>query len=289
MDRHGNYLYKSDMPQECIRCRVNTAGIDRSLPGACWDSHAFTRRDYDLWIALKGRAVLKAPHGPYDLFSGGCFILRPWERYVFESNVPSSPAVVVWIHYDYLDAKGNAVSPASANAPPFFRHLEDIEFIDGLLQRVLVSHQSRESGNCSADLWLAAVLAEISRQDEKKRSKALPARARAFEALCEEISEHPGSSYRVHALARRFHCTADHFSRLFKEAVGRTPSQYVLRARLNAARKLLRATDESVGRIAGLLGYDDVYFFSRQFHQKTGVTPSQYRKRQRRGQTIDGH
>jgi AraC-like DNA-binding protein len=35
----------------------------------------------------------------------------------------------------------------------------------------------------------------------------------------------------------------------------------------------------SIGRIADLLGYSDIYHFSKQFKEKTGIPPSRFRAR----------
>lgn len=52
---------------------------------------------------------------------------------------------------------------------------------------------------------------------------------------------------------------------------------YQLQARMSAARSLLKSTDYSMGRIAELLGYQDVYLYSSQFKKKTGMSPTEFR------------
>ena len=70
-----------------------------------------------------------------------------------------------------------------------------------------------------------------------------------------------------------------HFLRLFREAYGMSPYQYVIRLRLEKARALLTGTAISIGDLAERLGFENSQSFSRLFHQRTGVYPSQYRLR----------
>ena len=79
-------------------------------------------------------------------------------------------------------------------------------------------------------------------------------------------------------MARRLHCSPDHFTRTFRAATGQTPQRFVVAARIAAAKSLLRTSSLSVTAIADSLGYGDVYFFSKQFRRETGVPPTAYRR-----------
>lgn len=69
-----------------------------------------------------------------------------------------------------------------------------------------------------------------------------------------------------------------YFSQLFKAEIGLPPRQYLLRIRINQARKLLAETDLSVGEIAQSCGFRTVAYFSRAFREAEGVSPSAYRQ-----------
>jgi AraC family transcriptional regulator len=68
-----------------------------------------------------------------------------------------------------------------------------------------------------------------------------------------------------------------HFSRVFKQATGMAPSRYIVRLRVEEARRLLCETAEPVIDIGYALGYQSPSHFSQVFRQMTGVTPSAYR------------
>ena len=92
------------------------------------------------------------------------------------------------------------------------------------------------------------------------------------------IRDEPGRTWRIADLASTAGYSADHFTRAFKEALGRTPQDFVVHARIERARQLLAESSLPIGRIAELLGYASPYFFSRQFRQLTGRTPREHRR-----------
>ncbi len=70
----------------------------------------------------------------------------------------------------------------------------------------------------------------------------------------------------------------DHQARLFRNAYGITPLQYVASKRIERAKKLLRDTAEPVAAVAARMGFDDVVYFNRFFRKLAGTTPGAYRR-----------
>lgn len=73
--------------------------------------------------------------------------------------------------------------------------------------------------------------------------------------------------------------TKSHLGRLFRETLGCSPIQFVLRTRIQCAQRLLVTTSHHVSTIAGEVGFNDVSYFVRLFRQKIGFTPQEYRER----------
>lgn len=68
-----------------------------------------------------------------------------------------------------------------------------------------------------------------------------------------------------------------YFSRLFKKETGLTPKKYIIKVRMNAAKKLLESSDSSVKEIAASVGFSDQLYFSRSFSEAFGLSPTEYR------------
>lgn len=94
------------------------------------------------------------------------------------------------------------------------------------------------------------------------------------------INRSVGHEPSVAQLAGQVGLSAYHFIRVFRDAMGMTPRQYVIAARMNHARYLLKATALSVAEIGAQAGYASESMFSAAFKRTQGMTPSDYRAQQ---------
>lgn len=113
--------------------------------------------------------------------------------------------------------------------------------------------------------------------DPRSVSPALPGfRLRQITAAMEaNLAE----GFSLDELAAQAQLSKFHFSRLFKQATGLSPSRYLLDLRLKTARRLLRETDRSIIEIALDIGYRNPGRFAQLFRRELGITPSEYRRR----------
>lgn len=68
------------------------------------------------------------------------------------------------------------------------------------------------------------------------------------------------------------------FRRLFKEATGKTATEFIRQVRLTTAARLLLVSNDPVNCIAHDVGFEDANHFTRVFKQAFGMTPGRYRK-----------
>lgn len=104
-------------------------------------------------------------------------------------------------------------------------------------------------------------------------------RRRSVEAavLLGERSHEP---WNLEEVAAELELSPFHFVRVFRAALGVTPHQYLVRARLRHATRLL-ATDVSITDIAYAVGFGDLSNFIRTFSRAAGVSPRAFRKASR--------
>jgi AraC-like DNA-binding protein len=89
------------------------------------------------------------------------------------------------------------------------------------------------------------------------------------------IRESINRTVTLEELASRCHLSVFHFSRLFKNTLGVSPYQYVLRTKIEYARNLIER-NQPVGEIAYNLGFTDSAHFCNAFKKLMGHSPLQY-------------
>ena len=144
------------------------------------------------------------------------------------------------------------------------------DYID-IFQRLV---ELKLQGNChsfSADAQLLLLLERIETDLKKQKNTflgtALPLLADPSIPI-REIAQHCGIS-------------DSGFRAQFKKAMGLSPLQYRLNARIRKAQYLLESTDLSIQQIAEQLHFYDQAYFCKLFRQKTGVSPKFYAKSQK--------
>lgn len=98
---------------------------------------------------------------------------------------------------------------------------------------------------------------------------------------CEYLQKHlEQPEFRISELSQAFDRSETSLRRLFREEMGISPSEYLIRLRIHKARQLLSAqNDLTVQQVAAMCGYASIYYFSAAFRDRTGVSPSEYRSR----------
>ena len=69
----------------------------------------------------------------------------------------------------------------------------------------------------------------------------------------------------------------NHFVLLFTKATGLSPHQYVLRARIDSAKLLLKDEALSIADVSRLTGFRTQEHFTKVFRKIVGVTPREFR------------
>ena len=93
----------------------------------------------------------------------------------------------------------------------------------------------------------------------------------------EYLHAHLEEPVTVAQLARAAALSASHFTREFRKEMGKSPKQYLLRARLGHAKRLLLRGDSTITEIALQTGFSHAGHFSTAFRRAFGLSPSAFR------------
>ena len=100
---------------------------------------------------------------------------------------------------------------------------------------------------------------------------------RQLQLILDFVDAHLDRELGLETLAQLLDMSQFHFSRLFKQSMGSSPYQYLIRQRVERAKSLLRNTDRPIVDIALDCGFNSHSHLSKQFRQVTGMTPKAFR------------
>lgn len=125
-------------------------------------------------------------------------------------------------------------------------------------------------------LFAARYLEVVSQRSPTTTRAGSRDRKRAIEAAL-WIDDHADQPIDLESAAAQAELSPFHFLRAFRQVLGVTPHQYLIRARLRRAARLLGDEDRSITDVAYACGFGDLSNFVRTFHRAAGVSPGRFR------------
>ena len=150
------------------------------------------------------------------------------------------------------------------------------------LANILAVHLLRNYAHC-ADGRILESCATSEETAKAMLTDEVPGRAglhpRAVAEAVRFLQENYSRDVSLNDIADAVHLSPFHVARLFKQALGVSPHQYLIQIRVNSARSLLEAGsgERSLAEIAGAVGFADQSHLTRHFKRLLGVTPKQLR------------
>lgn len=126
----------------------------------------------------------------------------------------------------------------------------------------------------------AALLIEVSRNYRRSQPPAIVSKS-CYEKVgpaIEYIMRCYDTEISARELADMCFLSETHFRRIFKQATGFAPLDYLYRIRISAAKSLLKANTLSVLQISNTVGYHSQSSFNKHFKHYVGITPTEYER-----------
>ena len=180
-----------------------------------------------------------------------------------------------------LDFEGGASHPLASALPALI--VLPLREVDGLEHTLALLFAETERLRCGqrllADRLFEVLLLQLLRWllDHPEKSGLPPGlltglgHPRLARALV-AVHERPGDAWTLDSMAAHAGMSRSAFAATFKDQMGETPADYLLRWRVSIAQTLLR-NGQSIKTAADTLGYASASSFSRAFAQTTGVSP----------------
>jgi transcriptional regulator GlxA family with amidase domain len=93
------------------------------------------------------------------------------------------------------------------------------------------------------------------------------------------MQDAPEKEWTVKALAEMVGWTENHYSFRFRQVMGVSPLQYLIRHRLELASEMLKSSSLRISEVAYKVGFNSMNYFSQRFRQAYGMVPREYREK----------
>jgi AraC-like DNA-binding protein len=137
-----------------------------------------------------------------------------------------------------------------------------------------------------AELAEASLLSQLASAFERRVKSlaegvprpALAERGARLDRALDLVRRNLASDVSRASVARECGMSPSYFSRLFAARHGLGFERFVIQARIDEAKRLLRSTDHPVHRVASACGFSSYTHLSKAFRRETGTTPRHFRQ-----------
>ena len=125
---------------------------------------------------------------------------------------------------------------------------------------------------------LIDLIVYLSRQYSKMETGTRGKSLQRVTEVIGKLEQNYQRQWKLSELAKVAKMSEGNLMRIFKEATGQSPIDFLLHLRIQRALEFLSSTDHQVTEIAYDVGFNDSNYFTRHFKKITGQTPRQYRQ-----------
>lgn len=274
MDKDGKVLYLWLMPTKALirlfrqpQVRLNTPPAFHRHEGARpWAPPPLP--DYDLFFVLEGMADLELNGRRQIVTPNTAIVFRPGAQLACRPD-PHNPYRNFAVHFEFRTS-------GMLDLPPQGQQVRNAAFFALLARQCETAWRTGgELGRQQAAWFVTQMLLHLWLEAQ---SPSAPITDSRIVPTIEAVLEEPGRHWSVSTLAKQAGLSRSQFARHLTVATGMSPEQFLIHARIDRAKHLLRETDMTISQIADALGYRDVFYFSRQFARVAGKTATSHRK-----------
>lgn len=164
---------------------------------------------------------------------------------------------------------------------PILYHPRQFQELKTLAQLMLPRNRSRESTDMRINdvLVMSCLLLTLQAADENQAIQQIDTQGTTtcIAEIIDFIDAHYMEDISLQQLSNQFHISTYRLSHLFKQTVGYSIMQYVIRRRIGEAQAMLMSTRKKISDIATQNGFSDPSHFNKTFYKFVGMTPTEYR------------
>ena len=138
----------------------------------------------------------------------------------------------------------------------------------------------------NSNLLLASLLMELNRITYNKLHQVAPCYQNVlYLNICDYINNHLGEDLSLETLSKFFYVSKYHISHIFKENMGISLHQYILKKRIHASKHSV-LSNQPLSKIYTEYGFKDYTSFYRAFKKEYGLSPKEFKEQHQAPESI---
>ena len=217
---------------------------------------------FELGLFLSDSGSFTADGREYRIVPGLLRFTRPGQ------HICSSPPYRCYTVYFTLDGP---VCDYLTSLPGIFHGAFEQK---ALLEQLITAFNAKSPGSILCCNGLLLQLLSSLRELQYSQARRCP----AVQSCTEYLQQHMGEKISLETLGKHAGYSAIHIMRLFKDATGQTPHEYLTALRMKRASQMLIYTDTPVSQIGLDCGFLSESYFHAMFKKQYSISPGDYRK-----------
>lgn len=227
-------------------------------------------RNYYLFVLVnKGEASLFHRNGIMKFKAHDMLVMCPCERIHYVAETPWS---IQWVGLYGQTVENYMKSLRICGDDPILKIEKYYEMEEVLEELYQISNCQTEQMRFKQMELIYRFFSLLCKGEQRSKSCDIADRAKKI------IDYNFDRDITVKKVADTMHLDSAYLARKFTQKYSVAPKEYLLKKRIELAKRLLTQTDATVTEISGSVGYDDPLYFSRIFKKKEGLSPLAYRK-----------
>lgn len=246
---------------------------------------------YEFYYFLEGIVTYRLGEKEYSLEPGDCLLIPPGLAHYISYVSPDIPyrRFVLWFspsffkEFSQVDAEGFGYGFACAQKEGGLHFRPDrisAQELMGLLMNIIEEkNDALPFRRTNLRLMLGSFMIYLNRLIYRSRNKTSPSYEHAlYLNICYYINHHLDEELTLERLADFFFVSKYHIAHIFKDSMGISIHQYILKKRLHACKNAI-LTGMAFTNIYTQYGFHDYTAFYRAFKKEFGMSPTEYRER----------
>lgn len=256
----------------------------------CEPAHSFgpaARNHFLFHYVISGTGEFRAEDSKgvthyYQVKSGQGFMIFPHQITTYIAD-PDLPWEYTWLEFDGLRVKeALEIAGLTIDAPIYHARAKDLR--ETMMNEMLYIAQHGDAAPFNLIGHLFLFMDALTRSAASMRvSKGGRLRDFYIKEALTFIEQHFQNDISVEDIADTCGLNRSYFGKIFKDAVGKSPQEFLLTYRMIKATELLKLTQLTIGDISNAVGYPNQLHFSRAFKNVYGVSPREWRNQNRLG------